>query len=394
MKLEEASRFLQELCDTAVTLLPDGAAFALLQERYQFHPIQEYLSPGILSGFFAGNGQPVLKAVIDPFQIRFIFCTIDGVPVVFGPYCAEIFSVSDCAVMLRRLKVTEFSARELAVYRSRFPVMDEERARFCVLCLIKKIQTEAEPRLESVDYTAAAYQPLSQEFHYTPYIQLIQMRYAVEQQFMEHIAKGNSWEALKIWASLHKQMAYRKRQLGDTVESARFSATITRTVIRLAAYRAGLPADLLDQLTRESNDAISRLTTIEGIKQETYRLILQVCRIIRRQLDKQYSPLVLSALYSLENHYQEDVRIDELAEELSVSTNHLIARFREETGNTPAAYLIQYRLKMARNLLADSGKSIQEIAGLVGIPDANYFSRLFKRAYGETPSKYRRSLGE
>lgn len=389
MKLEEASCFLQKLCDVPVTILPDKASFENLIYTYQFHSVQNLQISHLYTGFFLGDSQNVFQEVIDPFHIRFIFCTISHIPVAFGPYCTEIFSVSDCSILIKRLKLNGCSAKELAVYRSRFPVMDEGQAQFYVRCLMRQIQPDADPPLELFDCTSVGQNALEHDFAYTPYIELIKKRYVLEQQFMSQIANGNSQEALRSWNSLHKQMAYLKRQLGDTVESARFSATITRTVIRMAAYGAGIPADVLDRLTRNSSDAISRLTSIEAIKQETTRLILQICRIIRRQFDEQYSSLVLSAIYFLEYHYNQEIRIEDLAAELAVSANHLIVRFRTETGITPGAYLIKTRMKKARFLLADNGRTIQEVAEAVGIPDANYFTRLFKRTYGETPSQYR-----
>jgi transcriptional regulator GlxA family with amidase domain len=52
------------------------------------------------------------------------------------------------------------------------------------------------------------------------------------------------------------------------------------------------------------------------------------------------------------------------------------------------------RLKRAARLLADSHLSIKEIAPATGFQDANYFARVFRAAYGCSPSEYRRSIGQ
>lgn len=95
---------------------------------------------------------------------------------------------------------------------------------------------------------------------------------------------------------------------------------------------------------------------------------------------------ILHSLYPSED----DRPVESIARELAVSKNHLINRFRTEVGETPMQYLTNLRLKQAALLLAEHDLSVQDIAAAVGIPDANYFTKLFKRAYGKTPLKYRK----
>ena len=64
--------------------------------------------------------------------------------------------------------------------------------------------------------------------------------------------------------------------------------------------------------------------------------------------------------------------------------------FRETYGTTIIAYLEQLRITKAKNLLRFSDMTVDEIAYRVGLKDANYFSRLFKKVEGMTPSQYRR----
>lgn len=103
-----------------------------------------------------------------------------------------------------------------------------------------------------------------------------------------------------------------------------------------------------------------------------------------------YSNLVLSTLYHLEHSFQQDFLISDLAAELDVSVNYLIKRFKEETGHTPRQFLLKKRLKHAAWLLVSTTLPIQEICLQSGISDANYFSRLFLREYGESPGQYRK----
>ena len=85
-----------------------------------------------------------------------------------------------------------------------------------------------------------------------------------------------------------------------------------------------------------------------------------------------------------------DVSIREIAEELNITESYMISQFKKETGMTPAIYLRQVRLKQAAHLLISTNDEIQKISGSVGIPDANYFVKLFKAEFEMTPGAYRK----
>ena len=66
--------------------------------------------------------------------------------------------------------------------------------------------------------------------------------------------------------------------------------------------------------------------------------------------------------------------------------------FKQETGGNFIEYLTEVRLRNARELLKDSGLSIKEICAESGYSDPNYFSRIFKKYEGVTPSEFRERL--
>lgn len=78
-----------------------------------------------------------------------------------------------------------------------------------------------------------------------------------------------------------------------------------------------------------------------------------------------------------------------MANELEVSPNYLIAQFKKEVGITPLAYLNRIRMQHVAHSLVHSKAPIHEIAESVGIMDANYFVKRFKAEFQDTPSQYR-----
>jgi AraC-like DNA-binding protein len=93
-----------------------------------------------------------------------------------------------------------------------------------------------------------------------------------------------------------------------------------------------------------------------------------------------------------EDHYNEKISLDQIAENMYLSPFYISRIFKSETGDTPIRHLINIRLEKAKELLEGGYEgSIQEIAALVGYDDAYHFSKLFKKRYGISPSRTRPS---
>lgn len=103
-------------------------------------------------------------------------------------------------------------------------------------------------------------------------------------------------------------------------------------------------------------------------------------------------PLVASAQIWLELRFSEDFRIADLAAELSTSHQTLIRRFTRELGMGPRDYVQHLRVEAAKRLLSGAGRSVDEIAALVGYKESRSFRLLFKAATGDSPTAYRRRL--
>jgi len=87
----------------------------------------------------------------------------------------------------------------------------------------------------------------------------------------------------------------------------------------------------------------------------------------------------------------EDLSMDEIYSRVDMSAAHLEALFGSAYGVTPVAYRRELRLRRARELLISSQKNVGEVARAAGFADPLYFSRVFRRAFGVTPSSLIRS---
>lgn len=94
----------------------------------------------------------------------------------------------------------------------------------------------------------------------------------------------------------------------------------------------------------------------------------------------------------VENNYIYDISMQEAAEEMGYSDAYFSKLFKQYFNQNFTAYLTEYRIKKAKELLSNTNNSIKDISRMVGYTDPNYFAKIFKRIVGEIPSKFRENL--
>lgn len=105
--------------------------------------------------------------------------------------------------------------------------------------------------------------------------------------------------------------------------------------------------------------------------------------------------ILKTAVDFIDSHYmEEDISLNTVANVANVSANHFSALFSQNMGQTFIEYLTSLRMNKAKELLRCTGMRSSEIAGEIGYKDAHYFSYLFKKTQGMTPSDYRKAREE
>lgn len=110
---------------------------------------------------------------------------------------------------------------------------------------------------------------------------------------------------------------------------------------------------------------------------------------ISRNLFELMPPYMQRAVRHIEDHYQDEIPLDELRKVASVSADKLCAGFRKYAGNTPIGYLKMIRLTKAREqfMTDTTGKGVSTVAFEVGFNHLGRFSVDYRTAFGESPSE-------
>ena len=119
----------------------------------------------------------------------------------------------------------------------------------------------------------------------------------------------------------------------------------------------------------------------------------EICTKMENSKEKEAVSVIDRAKEYIEENFRKDISLDDVSREVDISPYYFSKLFKQETGKNFIEHLTEIRLKNARELLQNSQLSIKEICAESGYSDPNYFSRIFKKYEGVTPSEIRERLG-
>lgn len=141
-------------------------------------------------------------------------------------------------------------------------------------------------------------------------------------------------------------------------------------------------------------DMVGQNVTVDDLKRYISNILLRAVELRDKSAGSQYRSLLKEALSYIDaNFCSEDISLNRVAKKVNVSANYLSAVFSQEMGITFVEYLTAKRMEKARELLRTSDLRSGQIAVAVGYKDPHYFSFLFKKIQGCTPSDYRAGAG-
>lgn len=118
-------------------------------------------------------------------------------------------------------------------------------------------------------------------------------------------------------------------------------------------------------------------------------LTLCISRNQRETLDTSSEKLKEIKEY-IDQNFMDDISLSSIADHFFISKYHLAREFKEVYGMTIGSHITASRITYAKTLLRFTDLKIEEIAGKCGIPDTNYFTKVFKKLEGTTPKVYRK----
>lgn len=148
--------------------------------------------------------------------------------------------------------------------------------------------------------------------------------------------------------------------------------------------------DLIRSISGLANEAPPGYQQVVGARTMLALAHVRSRTMSLRPVDREVAKKVQEARHYLATHYDQKVDLEKLARRLGMSYSRFRMLFKAHTGVAPHQYLLDVRLNLARHWLTDSNLTVSEIADRLGFSTVYYFSRLFKKRTGASPSTYRR----
>ena len=154
------------------------------------------------------------------------------------------------------------------------------------------------------------------------------------------------------------------------------------------------PAGRLDEKCGSINDFLKEDISASRAREYLILCLQELIKVRDGNTRKRYGRLLREAVRYIDEHFDsEDISLNRVAEEISISPNHFSSIFSQEMGITFIEYLIQKRMERAKQLLRTTQLRSSEIAYQVGYRDPHYFSSTFRKTQGMTATEYRAGKG-
>ena len=168
---------------------------------------------------------------------------------------------------------------------------------------------------------------------------------------------------------------------------------ITVTLVARAAIRGGLSAEEALSLSDTYIQKAESLHDSTHIMNLHLNMVLDYTdRVQKIKSSGMQSKFIRNINDYLEEHLSDGIRVQDIADHMQMTRNHLSTKFKAETGITLSDYITQKKIEEARQLLKHSDRSLVEISNYLGFSSQSHFQNTFKRITQMTPRQYRESL--
>jgi len=221
-------------------------------------------------------------------------------------------------------------------------------------------------------------------------IRVLERRYEFERRLIHAVANGQSQQAHRIISRVRENAL--EQRVADPVRNFKNYAIVLNVLMRKAAEQGGVHPLHIDRLSSSFVKEIERLHSTDGAYQLLITMVADYCRLVVTRSMKHYSPLVQHVILRIETDLMSDLSLKTHAEMMNVNASYLSTLFRREVGMTLTEFVNRKRAEHAAFLLGATELQVQAVAQYCGVPDVNYFSKLFKRIMGKTPKEYRQGV--
>jgi YesN/AraC family two-component response regulator len=170
------------------------------------------------------------------------------------------------------------------------------------------------------------------------------------------------------------------------IQKLYIASTITSFVE--TAIKQGLPKDLAHVAKKKFYIKIARCRNKMELEHYNFEIVEELIGVMNQYSMKRYSPMVKMAIEFIHNNKFKFLYAKDVANAIHVNRSYLSEKFGIETGQSITDYIHKVKMDYAIQLMESNFYKFNEIAELLSYSNYAYFSKVFKKLYGETPNNY------
>lgn len=352
----------------------------------------------LVSDMVLHSERNTIYRLTDEFFCCYLYLRLPDTPrhtaLIAGPYITFEMSHEQFTADVERIGVPPWLSRRVEEYYRNLPVLQDPSLLLNVFTAFGETVWENFVIAEvdrSIPLPSATNLPIPEENASQQLLmdmQIMQARYDSENELLRVVANGQVLRAERLLSGFIP--SHFAQRTADPVRNIKNYCIIGNTLLRKAAEQGGVHPVYLDELSSAFAKRIENLGAVDAGEGLFSDMVRSYCRLVRKHTAQHYSPLVEKAVLFIDADLSRDLSLSAIAEDLNISAPYLSSVFRKETGKTVTEYVNEKRTAHAASLLRGSTLQVQTVAQYCGIPDVNYFSKIFKRYHGVTPREYRR----
>ncbi len=216
---------------------------------------------------------------------------------------------------------------------------------------------------------------------------LLEQRYSMENQLMQAVASGKLHKAEMFFSNLSSEQF--EKRLDNPIRDMKNYAIILNTILRKAVENASVHPLHIHNISSQYAAKIELISSQSNFISLLKEMIRKYTLLVKNHSLKGYSMHIRKVITNINQDLTENLTLKTQAEALNVNPSYLSTLFKKETGMTLTDYVNHKRIEHALLLLNSTDMQIQTISLYCGIPDVNYFTKVFKKIVGKTPKEYR-----
>ncbi len=368
-------------------------------DQYRQHEIPMFLSDYVNAGLaeirqsIEEKGTDKVYYFTNSIMMTFICLGLlndDGLQgyIVVGPYLSSTDYQRMLREMIHTCRLPLDSLQVLQHYYESIPMIQSPQKEFLGQLIHNTLVNELISQQAQTELNEEeGLTKLIKSWHYEENITALKLHKRFEEKLVFAIERGLTKEAL----ALHNQRDFSIESImyiNNSIRNGKNILMVANTLYSRAVNRGGVSLTYADSLSSKFIVLIERAKTLEELQQLSKKMIMDYCECVNRFAIKGYTPIIRQVMDHIQQHLQEEISLMTVAEHLNINKSYLSKLFKDEVGKTITDYIHMERIKRACYILEYEHMSMTEIASIVGYNDPNYFTRVFKKYKGITPTDY------